>query len=72
MLSSTLTALINFTSCCSGLMMCSIYFDEFATRVESYITVLSLCTFSEQLDSFLNRLDNSRTTHGSRNDTIKY
>jgi hypothetical protein len=52
-------------------MMCSIYLNEFATRVESCTTVTSLFTFFEQLDSLLDRLDNRRTTHSSQSNTIK-
>jgi hypothetical protein len=70
MLSSVLTALTRFTRCCSWLMIYSIHLDESATRVESYTTVTSLCTFSEQLDSLLDRLDNRRMMHDSRSITI--
>jgi hypothetical protein len=58
MLSSILIALTRFTRCFSGLMICSIYLDKSITRIESRTTITSLCTFSEQLDSLLDRLDN--------------
>jgi hypothetical protein len=51
-------------------MICSIHLDESATHVESCMTVISLCTFSGQLDSLLDRLDNRRMTHGSQNVAI--
>jgi hypothetical protein len=52
-------------------MTCSIQHDEFATCVESCTAVTSLCTFSKQLDSLLNRLDNRCTMHGSQSEAIK-
>jgi hypothetical protein len=33
------------------------HLDESAARVESYVATTSLCTFSVQLDSLLDRLD---------------
>jgi hypothetical protein len=66
MLSLVLTTLTCFSRCCSGLMICSTHLDEFATCVKSYTVVMSLCTFSGQLDSLIDRLDNRRMTHGSQ------
>jgi hypothetical protein len=45
-------------------MMYSIHIDESAILVESCTAVTSLCTFYEQSDSLLDRLDNQRTMHG--------
>jgi hypothetical protein len=45
MLSLVLIALMSFTRCYNGLMMCSLHLDEFTTRVESCTAVTSLCNF---------------------------
>jgi hypothetical protein len=51
-------------------MICAIHLDESITCVENYMTVTSLCTFSGQLDSLLDRLDNRRMMHGFQNVAI--
>jgi hypothetical protein len=52
--------------------MCLIHIDESATRLDSCMTVTSLCTFSEKLDNLLDCLDNQRTMHGSQNGALEW
>jgi hypothetical protein len=49
-------------------MMCSIHIDEPTTSVNYCVAITSLGTFCEKL----NRLYTPRTTHGSRNDALKW
>jgi hypothetical protein len=55
------TPVINFYFfdflCYVRLIMCSIYIEEYATRVDSRLLRL-LCTFFEKLNSLIKRLDN--------------
>jgi hypothetical protein len=48
--------------------MCSIHIDEPTTIVNYCVTITSLGIFSKKL----NRLYPPRTTHGSRNDALKW
>jgi hypothetical protein len=65
-LSLVLSLLVTFTRCCNGLMMCSINLDESATHVSKVARPSHLCVlFAKKLDSFLNRLANQCSMHGS-------
>jgi hypothetical protein len=70
MLSSILTALTCFSRCCNGLMICFTHVDKSAARVKSCAAATTLCTFSGQLDSLLDRLDNRRMMHGPQSVAI--
>jgi hypothetical protein len=50
-------------------MMCSIHIDESTTNINYYVAVTSLGTFFSEK---LNHLHAPRTTHGSRNDALKW